>query len=154
MYCLECDCPIQKDVFNYSTKNFDVPLCRQHQTWFKKQLNKSTPEAIYLYFALKEYGVPAELEKHDGYKTVDIVIEDAKVHIEVDGGHHNYDNRQALADLRRTYYSFLDGYFTLRIPNSLIRWNLDVTTEEIVAFLKLNKKKVTKKGFSVFNLFK
>ena len=52
------------------------------------------------------------------------------------GGHHNYDYKQALADLKRTYYSFKKGgYLTLRIPNSLIKNNFDETVGYIVEFL-------------------
>jgi len=156
MYCLECDCSINNDVFKYSTYNFGVPLCRSHQNWVRNQLTQSstTEEAITLYFALKEYGVPAELEKHDGYKTVDIAIEEAKVHIEIDGGHHNYSSRQALSDLKRTYHSFKKGYFTLRIPNSLVHYNLEETVEYVVELLELNRRRVPKKGWFGFKLFK
>jgi very-short-patch-repair endonuclease len=55
--------------------------------------------------------------------------------IEVDGVHHNLQHRQALADLKRTYHSFLKGYFTLRIPNTLIHWSIDETADYIVDFL-------------------
>ncbi|WP_425269405.1 DUF559 domain-containing protein [Leptospira koniambonensis] len=73
---------------------------------------------------------------YDGFKHIDIAIPEAKVNIEVDGGHHNFDKKQALADLKRTYYSFKKGYLTLRIPNSLItKENLDETADYIVDFL-------------------
>ena len=75
------------------------------------------------------------------------------MHIEVDGGQHNFDGRQALSDLKRTYYSFKQGYFTLRIPNSLIRYHLDDTTNYIIDLLELNRRRTTKKGFSIFKLF-
>lgn len=159
MNCLECDCPIQKDVYNYSTDYFGVPLCRTHQNWVKKisQSITITEEAIILYFLLRENNVPAELEKYDGFKTVDIVIEEAKVHIEIDGGHHNYNHRQALADLKRTYHSFRNGYLTLRIPNSLIKNDPEETAAYITDFLVLNRDRnmgKIKKGFSKFKLFK
>jgi len=84
------------------------------------------------------------MEKYDGYKHIDIIIQEAKVNIEVDGLHHNYNPSQALADLKRTYFSFLDGYLTLRIPNSLVKDNdtLEETANYIVDFLieNLNKK--------------
>jgi very-short-patch-repair endonuclease len=80
-------------------------------------------------------GVPAELEKFDGYKTIDIAVVEAKVNIEVDGMQHKYNSRQALADLKRTYYSFKKGYITLRIPNTLINWNVNETAKYIFDFL-------------------
>ncbi|GAA4335672.1 hypothetical protein GCM10023149_43780 [Mucilaginibacter gynuensis] len=152
MKCLECKCSIYQDVYNYSVYNFNVPLCRAHQNWIKNHV--ATDDAIQLYFLLKENGVPAELEKFDGYKSVDIVIEAAKVHIEVDGGHHNYDKRQALADLKRTFHSFRRGYITLRIPNSLIRSHAFETADYITDFLELNHKRQANKSFSLSNLFK
>jgi very-short-patch-repair endonuclease len=35
----------------------------------------------------------------DGYKTIDIAVTHARVNIEVDGLHHNFEPDQALADL-------------------------------------------------------
>lgn len=102
----------------------------------------STLEAVQLYFALKERGVPAELEKYDGFKHIDIAITKAKVNIEVDGGHHNYNNRQALSDLKRTYHSFLKGYLTLRIPNSLVREHLEETADYLTDFLVENRERL------------
>jgi very-short-patch-repair endonuclease len=157
MYCFECDCDIDKAVFNYSINKLGWPLCRNHQEWFKRLDRKTTDQAILLYFLLKQDGVPAELEKSDGHKKIDIVIEDAKVHIEVDGGHHNYDSKQALADLKRTYYSFKDGYFTLRIPNSLMcnervaRETANFITDLLILNRDRNKPKA--KILSIFKLF-
>jgi hypothetical protein len=105
---------------------------------FKKSSENFAPasqEARDLFFALKRLGVPAELEKYDGFKRIDIAITDAMVNIEVDGGHHNYDAKQAMTDLKRTIYSFKKGYLTLRIPNSLIRANLEETAMFITEFL-------------------
>jgi len=156
MYCLECDCAIQKVVYNYSIDFFGVPLCIPHQKWIKQTIERSsvTAEALILYFLLKENGVDAELEKFDGHKSVDIVIESAKVHIEVDGGHHNYDSRQALADLKRTFYSFKKGYITLRIPNSLIKKDPEETADYITDFLEINEGRISKKRYSIFKGFK
>jgi len=157
MYCLECECAIDKAVYNYSTTKLGFPLCRDHQEWFKRLDRKITDQAITLYFLLKENGVPAELEKSDGHKKIDIVIDDAKVHIEVDGGHHNYDSKQALADLKRTYYSFKNGYFTLRIPNSLMssekvaRETADFVTDLLI--LNRDRNKPKSKMLSIFKLF-
>ena len=61
----------------------------------------ATPEAKLLFLELKRLGISAELEKFDGYKTIDIAITSAMVNIEVDGGQHNSNPNQALADLKR-----------------------------------------------------
>ena len=149
MYCIECGCAVDRSVYNYSLDNFGFVLCRAHQNWIRSfDPTKTTDEAISLYLCLRDCGVPAELEKHDGYKTVDICIEEAKVHIEVDGGHHNFDANQALRDLKRTYYSFKKGYFTLRIPNALIKFDLDETVNYVIDLLKLSRNKVAEKKFT------
>jgi very-short-patch-repair endonuclease len=96
-----------------------------------------------LYLSLKSRGVPAELEKFDGYRTIDIAVVGAKVNIELDGPHgHKYE--QALSDLRRTLHSFHKGYLTLRIPNTLVHENLQETADSIIDFLKLSKLKILK----------
>jgi very-short-patch-repair endonuclease len=152
MYCIECDCSIQKAVFNYSIDYFGVPLCIPDQKWIKQLIEQSstTGQALVLYFLLKENGVDAELEKYDGHKCVDIVIESAKVHIEVDGGHHNYSSKQALADLKRTFFSFKKGYITLRIPNSLINNDAEETADYITDFLEINQRRISKRRYSPF----
>src|SRR5688572_8824642 len=119
-YCIECDSMIDGNVFSYSVEHFGLALCIDDQRWLKQMAKQTTFETICLYFALRERGVPAELEKFDGFKTIDIAITDAKINIEVDGCHHNFNPQQALADLQRTLYSFKKGYLTLRIPNSLV----------------------------------
>ncbi|WP_295671871.1 DUF559 domain-containing protein [uncultured Mucilaginibacter sp.] len=124
----------------------------QHQKWIIQKIEQSsvTEESLILYFLLKDNGVDAELEKYDGHKSVDIVIESAKVHIEVDGGHHNYNSKQALADLKRTFYSFKRGYITLRIPNSLIKKEPEETADYITDFLEINQRRISKRRYSPF----
>lgn len=100
-----------------------------------KMGGKATPEAVKLYNALKKEKVPAYLEKWDGYKHIDIAIPEAMINIEIDGSHHNLHSKQALADLKRTYFSFKKGYFTLRIPNSLIREHLDEVVDLVIEIL-------------------
>jgi very-short-patch-repair endonuclease len=118
--CRECGDPIDDKVLNYSKEHYQVSLCRKCQEKLKKPLSEATTEAKGLYFRLRAMGVQAELEKWDGHKHIDIAVETAKLYIEIDGVHHNTSPKQAVADLRRTYYSFKDKYFTLRIPNALI----------------------------------
>lgn len=141
--CLECYQYINQYVFGYSIQNFGVPLCIEHQEWIKQMSFQTTQETIRLYFALKVRGVPAEMEKFDGYKHIDIAIPEAKVNIEVDGGHHNFNTQQAFSDLKRTYHSFLRGYITFRIPNSLVYDDqiLEETADYLVKMLNENLKK-------------
>ncbi|MEM2131361.1 MAG: DUF559 domain-containing protein [Candidatus Woesearchaeota archaeon] len=133
-YCNNCKENITYEEYNYSMNNYNRALCRKCQNLDNNE-NKATPLAKKLYSALKKKGVPAKLELYDGHKHIDIAIPDAKVNIEVDGGHHNFDYKQALSDLKRTYYSFKKGYLTLRIPNSLLINHFEETVNYIVGFL-------------------
>jgi very-short-patch-repair endonuclease len=144
-FCLECNCFISDEVYYYSKEHFGFALCYQHQNWFRNKMNETTPHTLELYFELKKRGVPAKLELFDGNKTIDIAVPDAKVNIEVDGLQHNFNPRQALSDLHRTYYSFLRGYLTLRIPNRLIEWDIQETADYITDFLVKNRENQKKK---------
>jgi very-short-patch-repair endonuclease len=140
--CLECNQSLTRGVIDFSLNSYGIPLCMDHQSWVQQMQSQTTEETLRLYFALKERGVPAEIEKFDGFKHIDIAIPDAKVNIEVDGRHHHYDARQALADLKRTYHSFAKGYLTFRIPNSLV-YNenvLNETADYLVGILNENLK--------------
>ena len=138
--CLHCHSYIDEKVYTYSTTTYGFELCYTCQSSIK--LNNSTDEATRLYLSLKRRGVPAELEKFDGFKTIDIAVVDAKVNIEVDGHQHVSNPTQALSDLKRTYHSLQKGYFTLRIPNALIREYLEETADYITTFLLENKNKI------------
>jgi very-short-patch-repair endonuclease len=145
--CLECEIYIDNRVLDYSVNNFGIPLCRDCQGWVQHMTDHSTPESLTLYFELRKRNVPAELEKFDGHKQIDIAVVDAKVNIEVDGGQHNFNHQQALADLQRTYFSFKKGYFTLRIPNSLVKNHLEDTADLITEILNVGKTTKTKRQF-------
>jgi len=142
--CLHCNRYIDERVYHFSTDKFKYPLCIPCQEWYQGKPIKTTSEAIELYLSLKLRGVPAELEKFDGYKTIDIAVVDAKVNIEVDGPQHNNNYEQALSDLKRTLFSFQKGYLTVRIPNTLINKNLEETADSITDFLRLSKLKILK----------
>lgn len=108
----------------------------------KKYLNargRSTPENIKLFDTLKEKGIPALIDFWDGHKHIDIAIPKAKINIEVDGIQHNIRSKQALADLKRTYYSFKKGYFTLRLPNSLIKDHFGECVSMVIELVKENE---------------
>ena len=143
-HCLHCHRHIDERIFKFSTSRYKYPLCISCQEWYTNKPIQTSSEAIELYLSLKSRGVPAELEKFDGYKTIDIAVVDAKVNIEVDGPHHNYKYKQALSDLQRTLHSFRKGYLTLRIPNALVNENLEETANSITDFLKLSKLKILK----------
>jgi len=141
--CYNCFSKVDEKVFHYSNQTFGIILCKSCQEWFRSILDftSATDEAIGLYFALKHRGVPAILEKNDGFKTIDIAVPDAKVNIEVDGRHHNFDACQALRDLERTLHSYRKGYSTLRIPNSLVKYYLNQAADKITEYLIVSRDK-------------
>ena len=138
--CLHCHSYIDEKVYSYSTAAYGFELCLTCQRSIN--LKSSTEEATRLYLSLKRRGVPAELEKYDGYKTIDIAVADARVNIEVDGHQHVSNPKQALSDLKRTYFSLQKGFLTLRIPTTLIRENLEETADYITTFLLQYKNKI------------
>ncbi|MBI2671571.1 DUF559 domain-containing protein [Candidatus Woesearchaeota archaeon] len=149
MVCLECEGQVSRKELDYSVKHYGKVLCRDCQEdysseekSYQKQKEKSTPEAIKLCEALKKMGFNAQLEKDDGYKHIDIAIPEFMVNIEVDGMQHNYNEEQALADLKRTYYSFKKGYVTLRIPNKLIQEKAYETAGYIKKFIEASKEQL------------
>lgn len=141
--CLNCEIPISMIASKISIKKNNIYLCLKCQQWLKRIENETTYETLRLYFSLKTYNISAKIEEFDGYKHIDIAIPTAKIHIEVDGRHHNYNAKQAMRDLNRTFYSFLNGYTTIRIPNVLtIDDNtLDKTAEILSKFIKEAQKK-------------
>ena len=132
-YCIKCKQPITPDEFHFSYKYCGKGLCRKHQP---------TPEALRLGKKLEELGNwNIVYEAYDGHKSVDMRLPGPKVDIEVDGLQHSLTKEQALADLKRTYYSYKnDGFFTLHVPNILIRDNntIDETAKFIDDFLEYN----------------
>lgn len=135
--CVQCGFYLSYEVFEYSLNHFGFPLCREDQNWIRNMIwdDYTTQQTIDLYLALKSHGVPAEIEKFDGYKHIDIAIPKHKINIEIDGFHHHSNPYQALQDLKRTYHSFRKGFFTIRIPNGLIENRLEDAVEYILKFL-------------------
>ena len=167
-YCHECRKSITNKQYYWSKDRFGKGLCKEHQppeqnilasdktpaiikskiSGEKFNITKSTPEAKKLGHALLDMGWGVELGVWDGHKTIDIVVFNnanlTKVHIEVDGVHHNLSKVQALSDLKRTYHSLREGYLTLRIPNSLVKDDETIreTADLISEFLKESKKQL------------
>lgn len=149
-FCSVCKKPIADDVYNYSMKHYSRALCREHQpnqtksTYTNKKKPEPTPEALRLGNLLKNMGYKVEFEKYDGFKHIDIAIVDKKVNIEVDGMQHQ-GTKQALRDLKRTYYSWNKNFVTLRIPNSLTKADtIEETAKYIDKFLKKDKGQLEK----------
>ena len=152
MTCSKCNGQLSRKEFNYSIEHFSKPLCRNCQKSYapleaklEKKKKKSTPEATKLYNILLKMGIKAQLEQWDGYKHIDIAIPEAKVNIEVDGMQHAYSDKQALADLKRTFHSWKKGYVTLRIPNKLLQeGNLFETAKYIKQLIESSAEQIEK----------
>jgi very-short-patch-repair endonuclease len=94
-----------------------------------KHATQPTSEEMRLYKELLHRKIPVKLHKKTRHTTVDIAIPKAKLNIEVDGIQHNIKSKQALSDLKKTRYALEEGYYTLRIPNSLVRKKLHETAD-------------------------
>lgn len=142
MNCSYCNEELHDAISKYSFSLFKVPLCIRHQYWFKKALaeDHNTTFVLQLYVRLRELGVNPKLNKYDGHKTIDIALEKAKIHIEVDGVHHNKSATQALSDLKRTFYDMKRGITTIRIPNTLIQEGLDSCVEFLKKMVDIKTK--------------
>jgi very-short-patch-repair endonuclease len=138
-YCIECGRPLNTRVSQYSTKKYDMPLCEPCQRDFLHKCQKASKKEILLYKALVKSGVAAKLQKFDMHKTVDIVVPEAMVHIEVDGSYHNTKTAQALSDIQRTYHSLIAGYMTIRITNSLINHHFEEALKYIIGILAVRR---------------
>lgn len=124
-YCIKCKSSITNDEYYFSYSHFGKALCRVHQpTLEARKLGKKLEE-------ISNWKIV--YEGFDGHKSVDISIPDAKVDIEVDGLQHTTTKKQALADLKRTYYSYKSGFVTLHIPNILVKD--DKTIDEAAIFI-------------------
>lgn len=101
-----------------------------------------TKEAEALKNALRERGIKVYVELHDGYKTIDLAIPNAKINIEVDGIQHLTNPKQILADLGRGYYSHKNGYDTIHIQNEMIRSHLDDISSALAEASKVRIEKI------------
>lgn len=67
---------------------------------------------------------------------MDIAIQKAGIHIEVDGKQHNLNPDQAMSDLKRTFHDLELDIYTIRIPNALIRENLNECAEYLMRIIE------------------
>ena len=134
--CFACSGNISTAESAYGRENFGYPICRGCQGYIRSNANETTTsQTVWLWIELRSRGVPVQLEKWDGYKTIDLAIPEARCNIEVDGRHHqNFD--QAFLDLKRMRYSLEKGFVTIRVPNSLVEdatpGELDGIVDELV----------------------
>ena len=156
VYCNICKKTITKVVYDYSMKHYGKALCMQHQpqkatpyistkkyntnTHRTTKNSKITPQAIALYNALKKRRVRCKLEADDGYKHVDIRIEDAKLDIEIDGKQHILNYKQMNSDIKRSEGSREDDIHTLRYSNSEIDEYVEQIADNIAKLARRRKR--------------
>jgi very-short-patch-repair endonuclease len=139
-HCLSCRDLIDYRQYIFTQDIFGVTLCGSCEKEYRqKRQTAEAPERI-LYVELLKQGIPAALQHHDGHKTVDIAIESANMHIEVDGMHHQLPD-QALIDLQRTTYSLDKNIITVRIPNRLVLSRLHETVKSIQNLYTIRKRR-------------
>ena len=136
--CLNCNDALTDPETYHSVNRFGHPLCSSCQQELKVKLEQTSRATIKLYFLLKQRGINVELEKDEMLNSFDIAIVNAKVNIEVDTPQTSYHRTKALADLKRRYYSFEKGYYTLRIPNALVAYDQEDAVSFIEEFLQVS----------------
>jgi very-short-patch-repair endonuclease len=128
-----------KDCYEIKDETKSPTIIKKITKKEQKARDKATPQALKLHDALRAKEIPSFLELWDKHKHIDVAIPKYKINIEVDGQHHNTKPKQALADLKRTFYSYKKGYFTLRIPNSLVEKHFEECIDLIVEMVKFSK---------------
>jgi hypothetical protein len=139
--CENCSCRIEQPVLRSSLDQYNFSLCISCQRWLHEKKKNTCEETISLYFSLKKRNILAELEDYDGYKTVEIAVTNAKVNIEVQNQQYNTNSRLALSHLQKTFHAFKKGNFILRIPNALVKEQLELTADYIKEFVSLSIQK-------------
>ncbi|MDR1897267.1 MAG: DUF559 domain-containing protein [Prevotellaceae bacterium] len=140
--------PISDEDIESSYREFKMPMCEACQEKAKKirtKIHKKHPhvsnQQILIHMGLNHRGIDNELEYSDGHKQVDIAILDSKIYIEVNGKQHVNNAQQLISDMKRTYYSFEDGFLTLNVYNDAIEKgfnNIINAIREIIQTKKLN----------------
>ncbi len=98
-----------------------------------------TPQATKLSEALRQRGINNQLEYDDGHKHVDIHIPWARLNLEIDGKYHLTNPEHLYRDLMRDSFSHSDGIDTIRIPNSVVDYDLDALANSIAEVARRRK---------------
>ena len=129
--CRNCYTATTERLIDYPIFRLGYTLCESCQTLLGQKLMRVTDETILLYFALRDRHVPAELEKMDGNRKIDIAVARSRVHIEIDSKTGEV-----------TEESSSSNFLTLHIPTAQVRNNLAETTYYIEAFLKESSSRI------------
>ncbi len=129
--CRNCYTATTERLVDYPIFRLGYTLCKSCQDQLGQKLLRKTEETILLYFALRDRKVPAELDKFDGHKWIDIAVARSRVYIEIEGSQSSKSETASSS-----------GYLTLHIPHTQVRENLAETTYYIEAFLKESSSRI------------
>ncbi|MFS4418664.1 hypothetical protein [Maribacter sp. 2307ULW6-5] len=144
MTCLECNKELGYLDHKNAMDSLGVELCAKHHKRMETLIKThDTPlEAIQLYYGLREAGVKAMLEWWDGNKSIDIAISRVKLNIEIDSAYEAITEEQAMNNLEQTMHSFKNGFTTIRIPHTVVRYYLNETVNNIKGIMEGLKKNI------------
>lgn len=112
---------------------FNLELCPKHKVRMEKLCKDASlpPEAIMLYYGLKDAGLQPMLAWWDGETFVDIAFSRTKLNIEIDTEYQMLSFEQALNDLEKTMHTVKNGFTYIRIPDVLIAQHLKESVKSI-----------------------
>lgn len=121
-----------------SMESLGVELCARHKKRIDKliKLNNTPIAAIQLYYGLKKAGESPMLEWWDGNKFVDLAFSRVKLNIEIDDRYEKLTDQQAIEHLEEVMHSFKNGFTTIRIPHTLIKYHLKDTVTNIIGIME------------------
>ena len=119
-------------------ESLGVELCSRHKKRIDKLIKKNnTPvAAIQLYYGLKTAGESPMLEWWDGNKFVDLAFSRVKLNIEIDDRYEKLSDQQAIDHLEEVMHSFKNGFTTIRIPHTLIKYHFNDTVTNIIGIME------------------
>ena len=138
MTCLECDKELSYIDHKESMESLGVELCPRHKKRIDRLIktNNTPVAAIQLYYELKATGESPMLEWWDGSKFVDLAFSRVKLNIEIDDQYEKLTDVQAIEHLQDVMQSFKNGFTTIRIPDTLVRFHLKDTVQTILGIME------------------
>ena len=119
-------------------ESLGVELCRKHKKRIEKLIksNNTSLAAVQLYYGLKAVGESPMLEWWNGNKFVDLAFSRVKLNIEIDDQYDKLTDQQAINHLEEVMHSFKNGFTTIRIPHTLVKYHLNDTVTNILGIIE------------------
>ena len=133
--CVNCLEKINPNVQRESINLLGYALCNECQPGLKNKLRNTTRETIKLYFSLKRRGIRVSF---NGMHSIQVSCRQFDMNIEVSDPQENYHPERALAALHQVLNSISKNHRQLKvtIPNALVAYNLNETTDCFTTILK------------------